>query len=256
MKTLRFISFGLMALMFAISVACSSDENGTEPNPLITPVDTIVESEPEPLSPELRPVLTDGKRWVYGDAASYKVIRDEWVAGDTVYDGLAAKIIGFEDYNITDAEKEFYGKEFVLMEQDGKIYQEIRPMLDGLVDKTLAPSKDFFRLNWNLLADPGDIYETFDRIEVESRGTIIIMGKTLRAVKVRYVSSVHSYFINHDYWVEGIGSIVGRTPDYSTVRPSQPNFSHHVNRKLLECYDGETKIFDHKEFDESTYKPD
>ncbi len=77
------------------------------------------------------------------------------------------------------------------------------------------------------------------------------MGKNRRAVKVFY--PYHRTFeYQYDYWVEGIGPLLGGTPDYyyyyqvNDVLPT--GLYGPLYERLLECYDGEDMIYDYREF--------
>lgn len=237
-----------MAFVCSCFMACSSDDGGSIIGPEPSPADTI--EEPEPLSTELRQVLTDGKKFVYGNASTNEIQQTKIVVGDTLCDSKEAKVLRTTNYSsITNSEYDAYSVQY---EKSGRIFSQYTqpyPIED-------SPSPWTRDGNWcvivDMLSHVGDKIISVEETVVESKGTIVIMGRTLRAVKVKYLSSYHIYPRDYDYWVEGIGSVYGREPLYSMILPTG---RYEIDKALLECYDGDDKIFDYREFDESTYKP-
>lgn len=81
------------------------------------------------------------------------------------------------------------------------------------------------------------------------------MGKVRRAVKTRATYGFRMEFISEDYWVEGIGSLFGQESSYYP----QPTFHVPANpyaKRLRECYDGDKKIYDYREFKPELYIPE
>ncbi len=88
--------------------------------------------------------------------------------------------------------------------------------------------------------------------QVIAVGTMVLQGKTRRARELFYhLSPIHNEpYI--DYWVEGIGSLRNRFLSYYTG-PLWP--THHVEyMPLIECRDGDDKIYDYREYKPSLFK--
>lgn len=237
MKTkLLFWAFAATVTLF-VGAACDDNADGM-------PSERI-----EPLPENLRSVLTDGKKWITEHAFSTSFVDDYIdtviVDGDTHYEGYDAKTVK----RLRDDGSE-YGVLSVMREEDGKVYQFMD--IEGGYDEDFKPLRyRFYGLQYDLNAQCGDTIGPFyEYVIVVSRGTILLMNKMRRAVKV-YCNFYRGEY-QYDYWVEGIGPLFRGVPDYTIVRPT----GHPVKyRRLLECYDGDKKIYDYREFNEDLYSP-
>ena len=238
----------LYSVLVAISamvlfVACDNDKTAEPPLP------------PEPLTEELRPVLTEGKRWVIEETSKFihvansttTTVWNKFVDGDTTAGGHSAKIVRacYDDGRV-------YGIPEVLREEDGKVYK-FWQWNDGAnieYGNLVASKRELWGLSYDITPQSYmDILLDKEFIQLESRGTIVLQGKTRRAVKIRHEHIYMYHDVYYDYWVEGIGPLFGWHPDYRTysVMPtSSPDNIHWY--VLLECYDGDEKIYDRREF--------
>lgn len=238
--------FYAAALISGVCAGCNSESNVLDET-LLDPIAKV-----EPLSKEIRPMLTDGKKWVkktitynsdFSDIKSEEIFTEE-IVGDTVVQGIDAKvIIGYNDDGI-------YPQIPRVMYEDGsKIYSlwQTRRNPGGVYEYE-------FKLLCDIFPDEGATFQTLYDITIISRGTITLMGKERRAAKVWS----GFYFFEkapYDYWVEGIGPLFNITSNYSTTLPSAPIHIWGGHCHLLECYDGEELIYDYREFSEDLYKP-
>lgn len=228
---------GLMAtVMMATCVACGSEESD---NPIEQP------KEIEPLTEYLRPTLTDGKKWLrergsYNSSAGVydTETHTECVERDTIVDGYTAKkvLVYMSDgtllgYNIK-------------REENGRVYT-LQPHYD-------LPDDKIWGLDFNTDAqDCETIHTALNHLVTISRGTITLMGKMRRAVKV-WCRIDRDHQSPYEYWVEGIGPLFGHSPIYNSILPSTP--LPKTCARLLECYDGEEKIYDYREFSDDLYE--
>lgn len=229
--------FGVFAAIFTMFMCAACDDN-TE----VLPSEMV-----EPLPENLRPVLTDGKKWITEHALNFTddYIDTVIVGGDIPYEGYDAKTI-----KRLRGDGSEYGVLPVMREEEGKVYQFWD--IEGGYDENFKPLRyRFYGLQYDLNAQCGDtIGPYYGEIIVVSRGTILLMGKMRRAVKV-YCNFYRGEY-HYDYWVESIGPLFGGIPDYAVVRPSGRPVKY---VRLLECYDGDKKIYDYREFNEDLYTP-
>ncbi len=239
LRSLYLVLAAISAMM--LFVACDNDKTTEPPLP------------PEPLTEELRPVLTEGKRWVieetyirYRDLSTTTTVWDKIVNGGTYAGGNYAKVI-----RVRYADGHEYGIPEVLREEDGKVYK-FWEWKDYKGDGTYR-QRELWGLSYDM--NPQTDRISIGGFQVESRGTIVLQGKTRRVVKIRRGINYENYDVPYDYWVEGIGQLFGWHPDYRTysIEHSPDGFYRYV---LLECYDGDEKIYDHREFSEYLYVPE
>lgn len=219
----------------------SGDEAGEDPDPFVPP--TIL----EPLSDEIRPELTDGKRWVKktflsdGTSSEYSYVVD----GDVVIHGYNAKQFTiFED-------GKSYKSPIPAREVDGKFYYF--EYVD-IPDYDFPPEAELdhcdFLLNHLVNPTEGKIYKgILSDVKLISRGTIVLQGIERRAVKVELLRD-YKYRQRIDYWVEGIGPLFGVAIDYSFITPT---CNYTIENRLMQCYDGDKLIYDYSEFREELY---
>lgn len=244
----------IFAVLFAMMVtmaftACGSDD-ADEPaidNPTDSEGSTPTDSEDpfippsgpaEPLTAELRPVLTDGKKWivniVYKDP-SRNFRMTYYTDADTIVNNLPAKKIKW--HNDDGAGSDIFQ---IAREENGAVYD-------------LQTNREF-KLSYDITPQSSETYMSpyFDSITIISRGTITLMGKTRRAVKVWS----HRYeYVNYDYWVEGIGPLWGQISFYQTEMAGEISRNRQIYTQILECYEGDEKIYDHREFKPELYEP-
>ena len=226
-----------------------------EPGP---PVDSVIEIPGEPLPDYIRPVLTEGKRWVKRSkdkptsedySPNYTVIIGE----DTIIDGITAKKILRVEADGTNT------LERIALEVGSRVYK-----FNGYVfwaDYDCYPQSYFTDTDFKQIFTP------------VSKGIITLQGKQRRCTKV--LVKAHWYsgldYEATDYWVEGIGPLMGYTRNfYNGPFPSSasPHTQFTINtyyefedqvwpwlNEVLECYDGDEKIYDYREFSPDLYIP-
>ena len=222
----------------------SGDEAGEDPGPFVPP--TIL----EPLSKDVRPELTDGKRWIQKNFLSDGTICEYtfFIDGDIVLNGYKAKA-----FSIIEGGK--YSRECSYRrEENGKIYAYQAVHIPGY---EFPPEAEFgcdFLLDHVVNPTEGKIYiGSVHDIKLLSRGTMVLQGIERRAVKVEICRSEHNNVGKIDYWVEGIGSLFGVVMDYSYVRPSASYLDYSIENRLMQCYDGDKLIYDYSEFRKELY---
>ena len=261
-----FVLFGFVfVLMIVMSTGCESSMANDEPDLSDTissghiDEDSIggLEDTIEPLTEYLRPALTKGKKWIrerkYDKESGEEVYLDTLFLGkDTVFLGRKCQLLVGEKYI------EYFNQSFIVpygavSEEDGKAY-----FLSFDADNT----------DWCVMFDLN--VRSADKIKAKtctiqplSRGTIVLMGRTRRAVKVKCLRDTQlyhggeTYTYPYDYWVEGIGMLYGHYP-MSVYPPAQstfPNDYHPIYYRLRECWDGDEKIYDYREFNDDLYTP-
>ena len=260
------LKFGIAAMMIAACAvafsACDSDEPGanTDPETPETPIDPEEPNNPEepefptgpaePLTDEIRPVLTDGKKWEFKVFTKNKPEGSSssslFVQGDTAIKGVLAKrICAISDNN----------PQFLMREVDGVVssYWKIE-------DSEIPDTYDFL-YSYDIDPQEGEfLYGSPTNILIMSKGTIELMGKTRRAVLVKdirfYGQNYFGAYI-YDLWIEGIGPLFGTLLWHQFILPSTPLYNWwSMHYLLLECYDGDEKIYDYREFTPERYKPE
>lgn len=106
-----------------------------------------------------------------------------------------------------------------------------------------------YEYSYDSYFDPASQQIPFSEIRAESRGTIVFQGKTRRATKLIKDTNGQCEFV--DYWVEGIGPLFGFAMKVNKAKPMSVKFVY----KLLECWDGDEKIYDMREFNHDLYTP-
>lgn len=237
-----------------LGIICSCGSNGSltdEPNggrtndgdSVAVDDSTEVVIEAEPLTAELRPVLTNGKKWIMvkqnpreNDGRGCGRVSEETyvyeVAGDTVAHDKNCKIIKATKSNRT-------GK-LVWYEENGALYDEWEKDVYDSSQETeyeLVLAYTFYPKNENAM----------DRYKTLSKGTVVCMGKTRRAIKV-YTGDAPAYA---EYYIEGIGPVYGTCLNLSGIQPTCRIYRCYV---LQKCYDGDELIFDINDFKPETYK--
>lgn len=197
---------------------------------------------PEPLSAEIRPIFTEGKRWVlrrystWSDTSggtfrfSLKIEKNGTHEGHTVW----ARSIGDEEW----PNPMLWGGSYY--EDNGMIYRLGNYSIPGTPNAQNSWIRAFEVCS--------DGVAGYTNINIQSTGTIVLGGKTLRAVRIIAVR-MFCYKSYVDYWVEGIGPL--RDSEYRNVDMKCPGAPYLV--ELLECYDGDEKIYDVKEFSHDLY---
>lgn len=239
----------VFAAVVALStfIACDSahaDEPTTDPAIDAKPTEPA-DSPIEPLPEDLRAIYTEGKRWVVNDDPTKDEIATYAVVGNTEFDGLEASIFAKIDHNGNPIAT---GR--IVREDGSRVYN-----VYYIVSAPGTASRPELRLSFDV--DPregGTISSTYESTII-SRGIITLMGKERRAVKVWSDNEVWSD-TPYDYWVEGIGPLFGQIPNYNTIQPTGIwGIFGSLYYRLLECYDGEEKIYDYREFRHDLYRP-
>lgn len=215
----------------------------------------------EPLSSEIRPVFTKGKKWL------------EWDIWEGIDEGTYNKALNYTyDYTydvtdslgVTNAMLCRDGKEFWRFKEEGScVYAyNLKSEIVGYDDSGAGILKYWREYDFCYDVDINFTHKFInsycnaisDGIIAESRGTMVLMGKTRRAVKIIYDNGYdygngRTRFL--DYWVEGIGSLFGNLFGVSLPISGMHN-RYHI---LLECWEGNEKIYDHREFSHDLYTP-
>lgn len=244
--------FAALIALTAINLLIACDSGGSDEPITITPVVDEKPSEPsdtfvpptgpiEPLTDELRAIYSDGKRWVVNEDPIKEKIVTYAVCGDTVFDGYNARV-----YSRLISDKMEYSLSRIIREEGSRVYNVYFISNQGLPE---------FRLSYDVDPQQGATYSSTYSTTVISRGVITLMGKERRAAKVWSGDEVWADN-PYDYWVEGIGPLFGQIPNYNTMQPTGIwGIFGNLYYRLLECYDGEEKIYDHREFKHELYKP-
>ena len=208
----------------------TDDDDNTTPN---DEEEYISYPNPEPLTAELRPVLTAGKRWIKQSifVPGCERFSETW----TALCSQNGNMFGRDTWAIyREGSEHVYGNpEWCYAEdEDGSVYQ--RGSFDD--DDPWTFDKIYF-------FDPNVELPGQNKNFVQSRGTIVLEGMTRRALRVKFRNIESGY----DYWVEGIGPLNGSIIDYSIIHPSCPpgtceGYPKYV--KVLKCYDGDMLIYD------------
>ncbi len=252
-KLVLFAGIAALGLLYG----CGNDST-VVPEPGPGPTDSVIEIPGEPLPDYIRPVLTEGKRWVKRSkdkptsedySPNYTVV----IAKDTVLRGVTAKkILRVESDGTTSLER-------IALEIDSRVYK-----FDMV---SFRPDYDCFPQFYIGFTDFKQIFTPV------SKGIITLQGKQRRCTKV--LVKAHWYsgldYEATDYWVEGIGPLMGYTRNfYNGPFPSSvsPHTQFTINtyyefedqvwpwlNEVLECYDGDEKIYDYREFSPDLYFP-
>lgn len=246
------LKFGFYAMIMALCAvtfsACDSDEPGgnTDPETPETPVEPA-----EPLTDEIRPVLTDGKKWtcMYMWANTkkneYDIINCHFY-GETTVNGVNAKLIKC----VNSHDKESF---YIQREENGMV-------LEKWLNENghSQPTESNFLYAYEVNPQEGKQFtDHMSGFKIISKGTIVLMGKTRRAVLVKETRDDIGKHYVYDLWVEGIGPLFGSKGFYEPGVPTTPRYYWRpMYVKMLECYDGDEKIYDHSEFSPERYKPE
>lgn len=193
----------------------------------------------EPLSADIRPIFTKNKRWLVWskNGMTMTAFNDIFYYDESQTNSHGDKCVHTESNNFLDR---------YFVEDGSMVYVKVVGAGAGH-EKQYHPYYDCYMLK----SDFDDINSCdgyTDKIDwtIESRGTIVLCGKTRRATKV-----VCDDFV--DYWVEGIGSLKCTyiQPDYLGGMNAYTHYTH----TILECWDGNEKIYDAREFSHSLYTP-
>lgn len=247
----RFLIAAMMAGMMAVCVAACSDNDADDPtDPDVPP--TPPTEQVEPLTDELRPILTEGKRWIVegGRVSSTKTQFVCEITQNVIAEGFSAKEI--TKTGVNNGTDEF---RTILREENGMLFRLCQTKAPQYV---VAPESVYeYILTCNITPNASETFDCYGYNSIIiSRGTIVLQGKTRRAVKVW---SDGRFFVDYpdvdpyDYWVEGIGSLYGQMPYGYWVIPTTPTYNYMDRYRLLECYDGDEKIYDYREFTPELY---
>lgn len=278
-KLVMAIMGALLSMM--IFVACSSDEPVSDPNDDIR-TDSVVDDSTyidsteltnehktwrdtvkpvyvdeyvpysgviEPLTAEHRPVFTKGKKWLVWskcymsrtslneiicyDESSSNENGDKWVHADS---GMWKDVpLYFKE----EGSRVYYAKRDKVI--NGKYTYTYSLCYDSYLHK-LDYDDYYFEKNGK--------YPDPDFSFILSRGVITLCGKTRRATKVIY-TGIEGCPV--DYWVEGIGPLL-RVPTNLTISEYFNAYTIYWHT-LLECWDGDNKIYDAREFSDDLYTP-
>lgn len=267
MKKHIFIPVIMLSLLATVSCQSSDDSEkilmgGQQKDTIASDLDQafIPPTGPiEPLTEYIRPALTTGKRWIeehsvdesgpFGDILkTFKKTRR--IVGDTVVDGCNAKVM------LTVSDAYYRDQTHIMREENGRVscWQDHAYVKDN---GTTARKKEWclwYDVESHTVAD--SITESSVKVYPISRGTITLMNKQRRAVKV-WVPYDHNqakmspYAIRYDYWVEGIGMLFPHEHNYSGIG-STPTGPDQI--RLLQCWDGNEKIYDYREFSDDLYR--
>lgn len=246
------LRFGIAAMMIAACAvafsACDSDEPGANTDP---GVPETPEEPAEPLTDEIRPVLTDGKKWtckyMWADKKQDGIdIINCHIDGETTVRGVNAKIIKH-----VNMQGEVLSTS--LQREENGIISEEWP-----IEYNSPPTGYHFLYAYEVDPQQGKQFtDHMSEFKIMSKGTIVLMGKTRRAVLIKEIRDDAGKHYIYDLWVEGIGPLFGSKGFYEPGIPSTPRYYWRpMYVKMLECYDGEEKIYDHSEFTPERYNPE
>lgn len=203
---------------------------------------SVIEVEPEPLSAELRPVLTNEKKWYikskFSDRHWEGLNEDpyDWsyeVVGDSVCYDKQCKVLKAVSNDTVKTE--------IWLEENGTVYQEL--FRHDVLKKEL-----FYAYS---MTENDSVAFAERECYALSRGTIVCQRKLRRAMKV-FTPNSPSHF---DYYIEGIGPVYGAsTTKHNMSIPLPACNVVRISYEIQQCYDGDELIFDISDFDPSTYK--
>lgn len=202
----------------------------------------------EPLSAEVRPILTENKQWIY-----YNCFNEP---GHSDYKTQAIKF-GLqrlpENNEYSDSGIVYLGDRAFREREDGWLeYYDVLACDESLAWAPLC----------KIPAEKSDsIVSICQSMYPISQGTITLMGKTRRCVKVWCARNMDwrymfwdSFISPYNYWVEGIGMLYIHYTTNSNIRSGFNGYP--VYQQLLQCWDGDEKIYDYREFSDDLYKPE
>ena len=234
----RFIAAIAVAAFAFVCAACNSDEPPTPP---------------EPLTDEIRPVLTEGKKWVHKDVwdpywGNTSENRTTYVKGDAEVDGIIGK-------SICHINRFGYETQYTAMAEENGVVYESWLTVEYVGDVGYESDKFKYAYEVDPQKDAENPEYGIQVVTIMSKGTVVLMGKTRRAVMVKINRGYNG--VLYDYWVEGIGPLFGNTVRHDQILPSTPLYNWlPMYSQLLECYDGDEKIYDYTEFKPELYKPE
>jgi hypothetical protein len=181
---------------------------------------------------EYKPMLTDGKMWVYSTVADHFFHNFQsntsivTVCGDTIVGGKTCKKLYNRVYGEkgTELSKSYYTAEY---EENGKIYEWDFP-----------DHPDEFSLIIDLTMKPGD-KTTDDILKVTSKNTIEVYGEKRNRLALEAVDNYGLPLV----WIEGIGTSFDM---YYTPKPLPTG--GFTSTYLIECYDNGKLVFTRDDF--------
>lgn len=190
-------------------------------------------------------VLTPNKRWIR--------------RSNEIQDGPYS-----EPYTVTVDEDtvigKFVAKKILCKKQDGSVTVDRIAFEWGSRIFKLLEGTTAFYLDYDTWAISASKY--FGDTNVEflpiSRGMITLQGKQRKCTKIAVYYGKDGWHAGEDYWVEGIGPLLGLTRNFVIPGNSvDPGYSQiwPYSSQLLECYDGTVKIYDYTEFSPDLYVP-
>ncbi len=234
-------------IVVAVCMSCGTDEPVVDSEDVFIPYTGPI----EPLSQDIRPTITDGKRWVYKNFYTKGVepfINIDYIGGDTIFEGHNGEVISGKI--LCSSAVSWDGQMFVPVKK-AKVVKEEGGIVYSFWCEGIRFDDIGFKYEYDVNPQSGMIVNA--NVKILGRGIITLMGKERRAAKVmKYIWYPEGKTENIDYWVEGIGSLFGMIPDYTQVINSQPQFLY---AQLLQCYDGDEKIYDYREFSHDLYQP-
>lgn len=251
------LKFGIAAMMIAACAvafsACDSDDPITDPETPETPIEPEFPTGPaEPLTDEIRPVLTDGKKWtckyMWADTKQDGIdIVNCHIDGETSVRGVNAKIIKHVNLQGEVLSTSFQREENGIISEEWPIEYY-----------NSQPTGYYFLYAYEVNPQQGKQFtDHMSKFKIISKGTIVLMGKTRRAVLIKEIRDGAGKHYIYDLWVEGIGPLFGSKGFYEPGVPTTPRYYlRPMYVKMLECYDGDEKIYDHREFSPERYNPE
>lgn len=255
---MRYFNLFIFIAISALSLySCGEDELNNnslntlppEENSTKTSDDQTTDSI-EPLSESLIPFYKEGRKWItesqYESGECRKIERT--AIRKTNIDGCEAwEVEGkFDDNTWTMYYWEDNGKHYKRNPQD-----------------YIDHHNESWGLEFDIYATKADSIKDSYYLYPVSRGTVVTMGKTRRALKVHIpydmamynTTKPYGYILRskyeYDYIIEGIGFVYGHELCRRLVLPTGPFGPKYI--RLLECWDGDEKIFDHNDFSEEKF---
>lgn len=243
------ISAALISAVMAMFM-WSCDGESTPNGEPITPEENI-----EPLTDEIRPILTNDKKWVIemGLVGEDKT-KFNCTLEDVISKGKPAKNVRMVDA-VTGEDAELF--KAIVREENGMVL--LLTQMKGFDSEEYIEDDYEFRFALDIDSRQSETFDCSVGLPsvIISRGTIVLKGKTRRAIKVW--CGFKQYYCDYpetdpyDYWVEGIGSLFGQVAVFYKIRPTTPAMYWKKRHRILECYDGDEMIYDYSEFSPALY---
>lgn len=254
----------IILFVSTLTISCSKNEvDEPKPsNPIENPFppddgdgssEELDELDPEPLTDEIRSIYTHDKLWVYEYVLlDYPYTRSQFtekIYDDTLINGQHAVRIwpyGDNHEDLAFALNSEFEMFTVMREDNGCVYMmwsneysghKYKQYMEFMYCYDVNPTEYSQHRSFNLF------------VHVISRGVIKLQGMLRRAALVWYGDYPDRPLKGYDFWVEGIGTLLGTESTHHKICTTWKN----CYLQLLQCYDGDRLIYDANELDMSLY---